>query len=107
MDLNFLGCGSDVYKRQATEFLTRLFSHKNHLYGKDGMVVINDTAGVKALEELLTAKPVSYTHLICLTTMLLVIISTVGNGVIHLQKSQAAGSYGSNYGCLLYTSRCV
>ena len=30
---------------------------------------------------------------ICLTTMLLVIISTVGNGVIHLQKSQAAGSY--------------
>ena len=24
---------------------------------------------------------------ICLTTMLLVIISTVGNGVIHLQKS--------------------
>ncbi|MFR8857651.1 MAG: hypothetical protein ACLVG6_13790 [Dorea formicigenerans] len=27
---------------------------------------------------------------ICLTTMLLVIISTVGNGVIHLQKSQAA-----------------
>ena len=31
---------------------------------------------------------------ICLTTMLLVIISTVGNGVIHLQKSQAAGSYG-------------
>ena len=35
---------------------------------------------------------------ICLTTMLLVIISTIGNGVIHLQKSQAAGSYGSNYG---------
>ncbi|SCH92373.1 acidobacterial duplicated orphan permease [uncultured Ruminococcus sp.] len=35
---------------------------------------------------------------ICLTTMLLVIISTVGNGVIHLQKSKAAGSYGSNYG---------
>ena len=35
---------------------------------------------------------------ICLTTMLLVIISTVGNGVIHLQKRQAAGSYGSNYG---------
>ena len=35
---------------------------------------------------------------ICLATMLLVIISTVGNGVIHLQKSQAAGSYGSNYG---------
>ena len=23
----------------ATEFLTRLFSHKNHLYGKDGMVI--------------------------------------------------------------------
>ena len=30
---------------------------------------------------------------ICLTTMLLVIISTVGNGMIRLQKSQAAGSY--------------
>ena len=30
---------------------------------------------------------------ICLTTMLLVIISTVGNGVIRLQKSQAASSY--------------
>ena len=35
---------------------------------------------------------------ICLTTMLLVIISTVGNGMSRLQKSQAAGSYGSNYG---------
>ena len=35
---------------------------------------------------------------ICLTTMLLVIISTVGNGMIRLQKSQAAGSYGNNYG---------
>ncbi|WP_270590513.1 ABC transporter permease [Coprococcus sp. LG101-27] len=35
---------------------------------------------------------------ICLTTMLLVIISTVGNGMIRLQKSQATGSYGSNYG---------
>ena len=35
---------------------------------------------------------------ICLTTMLLVIISTVGNGMIRLEKSQAAGSYGSNYG---------
>ena len=35
---------------------------------------------------------------ICLTTMLLMIISTVGNGMIRLQKSQAAGSYGSNYG---------
>ena len=35
---------------------------------------------------------------ICLTTMLLVVISTVGNGMIRLQKSQAAGSYGSNYG---------
>ena len=35
---------------------------------------------------------------ICLTTMLLVIISTVGNGMIRLQKSQAASSYGSNYG---------
>ena len=38
---------------------------------------------------------------ICLTTMLLVIISTVGNGVIRLQKSQAASSYGSNYGLLI------
>ena len=38
---------------------------------------------------------------ICLTMMLLVIISTVGNGVIHLQKSQAAGSYGSNYGLFI------
>ena len=38
---------------------------------------------------------------ICLTTMLLVTISTVGNGVIHLQKSQAAGSYGSNYGLFI------
>lgn len=35
---------------------------------------------------------------ICLTTMLLVIISTVENGMIRLQKSQATGSYGSNYG---------
>ena len=38
---------------------------------------------------------------ICLTTMLLVTISTVGNGVIHLQKSQAASSYGSNYGLFI------
>lgn len=38
---------------------------------------------------------------ICLTTMLLVIISTVGNGVIRLQKSQAASSYGSNYGLFI------
>ncbi|WP_303321348.1 ABC transporter permease, partial [Holdemanella biformis] len=29
------------------------------------------------------------------------IISTVGNGVIHLQKSQAASSYGSNYGLFI------
>ena len=42
---------------------------------------------------------------ICLTTMLLVIISTVGNGMIRLQKSQAAGSYGSNYG--LFVSRRI
>lgn len=40
---------------------------------------------------------------ICLTTMLLVIISTVGNGVIRLQKSQAASSYGSNYGLFIAT----
>ncbi|MCC3353235.1 ABC transporter permease [Holdemanella biformis] len=38
---------------------------------------------------------------ICLTTMLLVIISTVENGVIRLQKSQAASSYGSNYGLFI------
>lgn len=38
---------------------------------------------------------------ICLTTMLLVIISTVGNGMIRLQKSQATGSYGSNYGLFI------
>ena len=38
---------------------------------------------------------------ICLTTMLLVIISTVGNGVIRLQKSQAASAYGSNYGAFI------
>ena len=38
---------------------------------------------------------------ICLTTMLIVIISTVGNGVFHLQKSQAASSYGSNYGLFI------
>ena len=40
---------------------------------------------------------------ICLTTILLVIISTVGNGVIRLQKSQAASSYGSNYGLFIAT----
>ena len=38
---------------------------------------------------------------ICLTTMLLVIISTIGNGMIRLQKDQAASSYGSNYGLLI------
>ena len=37
---------------------------------------------------------------ICLTTMLLVIISTVGNGMIRLQKSQAAGSYEAIMVCL-------
>ena len=42
---------------------------------------------------------------ICLTTMLLVIISTVGNGMIRLQKSQAAGSYGSNYGLFVAADR--
>lgn len=35
---------------------------------------------------------------IALTTMLLTIISTVGNGMINLQKENAASSYGSNYG---------
>lgn len=35
---------------------------------------------------------------IALTTMLLTIISTVGNGMISLQKENAASSYGSNYG---------
>lgn len=43
----------------ATEFLTRLFSHKKHLYGKDGRVVINDAAGIQALQELVTAKQYS------------------------------------------------
>ena len=38
---------------------------------------------------------------ICLTTMLLVIISTIGNGLILLQKDQAANSYGSNYGLFI------
>ena len=38
---------------------------------------------------------------ICLTTMLLVIISTIGNGLILLQKDQAAISYGSNYGLFI------
>ena len=38
---------------------------------------------------------------ICLTTMLLVIISTIGNGLIRLQKDQAASSYGSNYGLFI------
>ena len=38
---------------------------------------------------------------ICLTTMLLVIISTIGNGLILLQKDQAASSYGSNYGLFI------
>ena len=38
---------------------------------------------------------------ICLTTMLLMIISTIGNGAIRLQKSQAASSYGSNYGMFI------
>ena len=38
---------------------------------------------------------------ICLTTMLLMIISTVGNGAIRLQKDQAASSYGSNYGLFI------
>ena len=33
---------------------------------------------------------------IVLTTMLLTIISTVGNGMISLQKENAASSYGSN-----------
>lgn len=35
---------------------------------------------------------------ICLTTMLLTIISTVGNGLARLQKEQATSEYGSNYG---------
>lgn len=38
---------------------------------------------------------------ICLTTMLLTIISTVGNGLIRLQKDQAASLYGSNYGMFI------
>lgn len=40
----------------ATEFLSRLFSHKKYLYGKDGRTIINDDAGIQAMYELLTAK---------------------------------------------------
>ena len=43
----------------ATEFLCRLFSHKKHLYGKDGKVVVNDEAGVLAMQELMTVKQYS------------------------------------------------
>lgn len=43
----------------ATEFLCRLFSHKKHLYGKDGKVIVNDEAGIIAMEELMTAKKYS------------------------------------------------
>lgn len=43
----------------ATEFLCRLFSHKKYLYGKDGKAVINDEAGIKAMQELLVAKKYS------------------------------------------------
>lgn len=43
----------------ATEFLTRLFSHKKHIYEKDGRVVINDSAGVQGLKELIEAKTYS------------------------------------------------
>lgn len=38
---------------------------------------------------------------ICLTTMLLTIISTIGNGVINLQKENVADRYGRNYGLFL------
>lgn len=38
---------------------------------------------------------------ICLTTMLLTIISTIGNGAIRLQRENAAETYGSNYGLFL------
>lgn len=38
---------------------------------------------------------------ICLTTMLLAIISTIGNGAIRLQRENAAETYGSNYGLFL------
>lgn len=43
----------------ATEFLSRLFSHKKYLYGEDGRTVINDEAGIEAMYELLTAKKYS------------------------------------------------
>ncbi len=48
----------------ATEFLTRLFSHKKHLYEKDGRVVVNDEAGIRALEELVIAKQYSNKKLV-------------------------------------------
>ncbi|MGN0396664.1 MAG: extracellular solute-binding protein [Candidatus Fimimorpha sp.] len=40
----------------STEFLTRIFSHKKNIYGKDGRVVINDAAGKTALNEIITAQ---------------------------------------------------
>lgn len=43
----------------ATEFLCRLFSHKKHLYRMDGKVIVNDEAGIMAMEELMTAKKYS------------------------------------------------
>ena len=38
---------------------------------------------------------------ICLSTMLLTMISTIGNGIIRLQRDNAAETYGSNYGIFL------
>lgn len=43
----------------ATEFLTRLFSHKENLYDADGRIVVNDGAGRTALKELILAQQYS------------------------------------------------
>ena len=67
---------------------------------EDGQVVIldEDNKGLHiANDKKNKTRSILIMMSICLTTMLLVIISTVGNGMIRLQKSQAAGSYGSNY----------
>lgn len=37
----------------ATEFLTRYFSYKSHLYSPDGSIVLNDKIGTKAMKNLI------------------------------------------------------
>ncbi len=43
----------------STEFLTRLFSHRENLFDESGRIVINDEAGRTALYELISAKQYS------------------------------------------------